>query len=59
MAGATRASGLRRFFEVDAESTVIATLHALAEKGQLDKRVIGKAIKDLGLDPEKAHPQIV
>jgi len=50
---------LRRFFEVDAESTVIATLGALAEKGQLDKRVIGKAIKDLGVDPEKAHPQIV
>ncbi len=50
---------LRRFFEVDAESTVIATLHALAEKGQLDKRVVGKAIKDLGVDPEKAHPQIV
>ena len=50
---------LRRFFEVDAESTVIATLHALAEKGQLDMRVVGKAIKDLGLDPEKAHPQIV
>jgi pyruvate dehydrogenase E1 component len=50
---------LRRFFEVDAESTVIATLHALAEKGQLDKRVIGKAIRDLGMDPEKAHPQIV
>jgi pyruvate dehydrogenase E1 component len=50
---------LRRFFEVDAESTVIATLHALAEKGQLDKRVVGKAIKDLGLDPEKTHPQLV
>jgi pyruvate dehydrogenase E1 component len=50
---------LRRFFEVDAESTVIATLHALAEKGQLDKRVVGKAIKELGLDPEKAHPQLV
>jgi pyruvate dehydrogenase E1 component len=50
---------LRRFFEVDAESTVIATLHALAEKGQLDKRVIGKAIKDLGVDPEKDHPELV
>ena len=50
---------LRRFFEVDAELTVIATLHALAEKGQLDKRVVGKAIKDLGVDPEKNHPQIV
>jgi pyruvate dehydrogenase E1 component len=50
---------LRRFFEVDAESTVIATLHALAEKGQLDKSVIAKAIKDLGLDPEKAYPELV
>ena len=50
---------LRRFFEVDAESTVIATLTALAEKGQLDRRMIGKAIKDLGVDPEKAYPQIV
>jgi pyruvate dehydrogenase E1 component len=52
-------SRLRRFFEVDAESTVIATLHALADKGQLDKSVIAKAIKDLGLDPEKAHPELV
>jgi pyruvate dehydrogenase E1 component len=50
---------LRRFFEVDAESTVIAALHALAEKDQLDKRVIAKAIKDLRVDPEKAYPQIV
>jgi pyruvate dehydrogenase E1 component len=50
---------LRRFFEVDAESTVIATLHALAEKGQVEKRVIAKAIKDLGVDPEKAYPELV
>jgi pyruvate dehydrogenase E1 component len=50
---------LRRFFEVDAECTVIATLHALALKGKLDKREVRKAIKDLGVDPEKIHPQIV
>jgi len=50
---------LRRFFEVDAECTVIATLHALAVKGKLDKREVRKAIKDLGVDPEKIHPQIV
>jgi len=50
---------LRRFFEVDAESTVIATLHALSQQGQLDKAVVAKAIKDLGVDPEKAHPQVV
>ena len=50
---------LRRFFEVDAESTVIATLYALAEKGQLEKGVVGKAIKDLGVDPEKVYPEII
>jgi pyruvate dehydrogenase E1 component len=50
---------LRRFFEVDAESTVIATLHALAEKGQVDKHVIAKAIKDLGVNSEKAYPELV
>jgi pyruvate dehydrogenase E1 component len=50
---------LRRFFEVDAESVVIATLYALAEKGQVERAVVAKAIKDLGVDPEKAEPEIV
>ncbi len=50
---------LRRFFEVDAESIVIATLHALAEKAQVEQGLVAKAIKDLGVDPEKAHPQLV
>ena len=50
---------LRRFFEVDAESTVIATLHALAQKGQLERRAVEQAILDLGVDPEKAFPQTV
>ncbi len=50
---------LRRFFEVDAELTVIATLYALAEKGEIDRRVVGKAIKELDVDPEKAYPQLV
>jgi pyruvate dehydrogenase E1 component len=49
---------LRRFFEVDAESTVVATLHALAEKGQLPREVVAKAIKDLGVDPEKVYPRL-
>ncbi len=47
---------LRRFFEVDAESTVIATLYALAEKGAIERRVVAQAIRDLGVDPEKTHP---
>jgi pyruvate dehydrogenase E1 component len=50
---------LRRFFEVDAECTVIATLDALARKGELGRDVVAKAIQELGVDPEKAFPQIV
>jgi len=50
---------LRRFFEVDAECTVVATLYALAQKGQVDRQVVAQAIKDLGLDPEKKFPQLV
>ena len=50
---------LRRFFEVDAELTVIATLYALAEQGQLDRGVVARAVKDLDVDPEKTHPEIV
>jgi pyruvate dehydrogenase E1 component len=50
---------LRRFFEVDAESTVIATLHALARRGDIDMKTVTRAIKDLGVDPEKSCPQIL
>ncbi|MES1180421.1 MAG: pyruvate dehydrogenase (acetyl-transferring), homodimeric type, partial [Verrucomicrobiota bacterium] len=50
---------LRRFFGVDAESTVIGTLYALAEKKLVDRKVVAQAIKDLGVDPEMTPPQIV
>jgi pyruvate dehydrogenase E1 component len=50
---------LRRFFGVDAESTVIGTLYALAEKKLIDRKVVAQAIKDLGVDPEMVPPQIV
>jgi pyruvate dehydrogenase E1 component len=50
---------LRRFFEVDAESTVIATLYALAQKGKIEKTVVAQAIKDLEINPEKVFPQLV
>jgi pyruvate dehydrogenase E1 component len=52
-------SRLRRFFEVDAECTVVATLHALAQKGELDRSVVAQAIRDLNIDPEKISPQLV
>jgi pyruvate dehydrogenase E1 component len=50
---------LRRFFEVDAESTVIGTLYALAEKNLIGRDVVAQAIKDLGVHPDKIQPQIV
>jgi pyruvate dehydrogenase E1 component len=50
---------LRRFFEVDAESTVIATLYALAQKRLIEPQTVQKAIKDLDVDVEKVHPEII
>ncbi len=47
---------LRRFFEIDAESTVIATLYSLAKKGEIEMSVVAQAIKDLKVDPEKVYP---
>ncbi len=49
---------LRRFFEIDAESITVATLYQLAEKGQIEKSVVQKAIQDLKLDPEKVFPEL-
>jgi pyruvate dehydrogenase E1 component len=45
---------LRRHFEIDAESIVIAALHALFLDGKLAAAEVAKAIQALGLDPEKA-----
>ncbi len=50
---------LRRFFEVDAELTVVATLYALSTRGLVEKRQVAAAIKDLDVDPEKAFPVIL
>ena len=47
---------LRRHFEVDAEAVVIATLYRLAETGKVDRKTVAQAIKDLGVNPEKADP---
>jgi pyruvate dehydrogenase E1 component len=51
----TRAN-LRRFFEVDAEITVLATLYALYQKGSLPAQTVEEALKKLAIDPEKAFP---
>ena len=52
-------SRLRRFFEVDAECSVIATLYALAQRGEVPTTLVAQAIKDLDVNPEKVFPQIV
>jgi len=47
---------LRRFFEVDAECIALGALYALAREGRLPVDFVERAIKELGIDPEKAHP---
>lgn len=47
---------LRRFFEVDAECIVIATLYQLALDGKVKRSDVSKAIKKYGVDPEKVYP---
>jgi pyruvate dehydrogenase E1 component len=45
---------LRRFFEIDAECTAVATLYALFQRGEVPATVVETAIRELGVDPEKA-----
>ena len=47
---------LRRHFEVDAECVVIGTLYQLAQQGKVEVSEVEKAIKDLGVNPDKISP---
>jgi len=49
---------LRDFFEVDARFIAVGALSALARDKQVDAKLVEKAIKDLGIDPEKKNPAI-
>jgi pyruvate dehydrogenase E1 component len=51
----TRAA-LRRHFEVDAESIVVATLAALARCGAVPSDLVASAIIGFGLDPDRPDP---
>lgn len=51
----TRA-GLRRHFEVDAESIAIAALYALALQGKFETSHVARAINELGIETDKADP---
>ena len=47
----------RRFFNIDAESMVVAALMGLANEGKIDMSIAAQAAKDLKLDdPTAAHP---
>jgi pyruvate dehydrogenase E1 component len=47
---------LRDFFEVDARFITLAALHELLQDGKIDRSIIGKAIRDLDINPDKANP---
>jgi len=47
---------LRRFFEVDAATICVATLHELALRGAVSLSAVQDAIVSLGIDPEKPDP---
>ena len=49
---------LRRHFEVDAQSIVLATLYALSKQGKVTTNQVQQAIKTLQIDPEKINPVI-
>jgi pyruvate dehydrogenase E1 component len=49
---------LRDFFEVDARSIALATLHELQLDGKIERSVVDKAIKELGINPDKPNPVI-
>jgi pyruvate dehydrogenase E1 component len=49
-------ASLRDFFEVDAKFIAVSALAALAREGTIDIAVVKKAIKDLGVNPDKPNP---
>ena len=49
-------AALRRHFEMDRNYIAVAALKALADDGRVDHATVGRAIKALGVDPEKPVP---
>jgi pyruvate dehydrogenase E1 component len=52
-------SQLRKFFEVNRYYVAVAALKSLADEGQVEASVVGKAIKQYKIDPEKPNPLTV
>ena len=49
---------LRRFFEIDAESIVVAALSSLSRSGQVEPDQISAAIREFGIDPDRPDPVV-
>jgi pyruvate dehydrogenase E1 component len=49
-------ASLRDFFGVDSRFITLATLHELFVDGKIERTVLDKAIKELGINPEKPNP---
>lgn len=49
---------LRRHFEIDAASIVLAALSRLAQQGRFDRKRLVKAMAELGIDPDKVDPAV-
>ncbi|HEX5000077.1 MAG TPA: pyruvate dehydrogenase (acetyl-transferring), homodimeric type, partial [Terriglobia bacterium] len=49
-------AALRNFFEVDARFITLAVLSAHFREGRIPPQVVERAIMELEIDPEKAHP---
>ena len=50
---------LRRFFEIDKESIIVACLYQLALNKDIKMNEVEKAIKTLGIDPKKSFPEFI
>jgi pyruvate dehydrogenase E1 component len=50
-------TALRQHFEVDARHIVVATLHGLAQQGQLSNDVVAAAIHRYGIDTDAPDPR--
>ncbi|MGO2132426.1 MAG: pyruvate dehydrogenase (acetyl-transferring), homodimeric type [Halomonas sp.] len=47
---------LRHFFEVDRYFVTVAALKALADRGEMDRKVVAEAIAKYGIDTNKPNP---
>lgn len=51
-------ANLRKHFEVNPHYIVVAALKELADQGDIDKKVVAKAIKDYDIDTDKLNPRL-